>query len=204
MSILEALRQVESEIFDDKHPLVGEILELRESYAIGYTMLVCINGYPSEIAKKQLKKQIISLGLPPKFKKTAITTAINADPEIVHQILLMLADPKHKYIFMLDLYDFAIKDQKVTEQEQEFLLIFERLLQLSPHELHFVRGFRLAMLKKDAELASNVVQEALVNELPIPVKELHYFLNTFEYWKYEPQNEKETTTSVYRAKIEAN
>lgn len=200
MQILESLRQVESEMFDDHHPLAMEPLAMREAYAIGYTMLACVNGYPSETAKKQLKREIIALSLPPKYRKTAIEIAMNANPDVIYQILAMLVEPKHKYIFMLDLYEYAFQDQKVTEKEQEFLLLFERLLQLNADDLHFVRGFRLAMLKKDAELASKVVQEAISCGLTLPLQELHYFLKSFEYWKHEAPKETEVTP-VYRSKV---
>lgn len=200
LSILDSLRQVESEMFDDHHPLAKEPLAMREAYAIGYTMLVCVNGYPSEIVKKQLKREVLALGLPSKFRKTATAIALNAEPDVVYQILSVLVEPKHKYIFMLDLYEYAFQDQKITEQEQEFLLLFERLLQLNADELHFVRGFRLAMLKKDAELASKVVQEAISCSLSIPLQELQYFLKSFEYWKHEASKETDVTP-VYRAKV---
>lgn len=189
MLILESLRQVENEMFDNHHPLAEEPVEMREAYAIGYTMLVCVDGYPNEIVKKQLKREIAALNLPTKFRKTAIDTAINANPNVVYHILSVLVKPEHKYIFMLDLYKYAFQDKKITEQEQEFLLLFERLLELSADELHFVRGFRLAMLKKNAELASKVVQEAISCSLSVPLQELQYFLKSFEYWKHEAQKE---------------
>lgn len=200
MPILESLRQVESEMFDHQHPLAEESVELREAYAIGYTMLVCVNGYPSEIIKKQLKREILSLGLPAKFRKIAIEKAVNAEPEDVYQILALLVEPKHKYIFMLDLYEYAFQDKRVTEQEQEFLLLFERLLQLNADELHFIRGFRLAMLKKDAELAAKVVDEAILCSLSIPLQDLPYFLKSFEYWKHESPKETDVT-AVYHSKM---
>lgn len=202
MSILESLRQVESEMFDKHHPVAKEQLDLREAYAIGYTMLVCINGYPSENVKKQLERQILALSLPAKYRKTAIDIAINADPDIVYQIISNLVEPMHKYIFMLDLYEYALQDNKVTEQEQEFLLLFERLLDLNAEELHFVRGFRLAMLKKDASLASKVVEEAVSCGLTIPFQDLQYFLKSFEYWKHQAPK-KTDVTSTYRTKVES-
>ena len=200
MPILESLRQVESEMFDDHHPLAKEPLAVREAYAIGYTMLACVNGYPSEIVKKQIKREILALGLPSKFHKTARGIALNADPDVIYQILTMLVEPRQKYIFILDLYEFASQDKKVTEQEREFLVLFERLLQLNTDELHFVRGFRLAMLKKDVELASKVVQEAISCGLSIPLQELHYFFKSFEYWRHESPKETDITPA-YRSKV---
>ena len=198
MPILETLRQVESEMFEHYHPLAKEPVELREAYAIGYTMLVCVNGYPNEIVKKQLKSEITCLALPSKFRKIAIDTAVNADPNVVYQILSILVKPEHKYIFMLDLYEYVFRDKKVTEKEQEFLLLIERLLQLKADELHFVRGFRLAILKKDTELASKVVQEAISCGLSIPLQALQYFLESFEYWKHELS--KVTDVSTFHSK----
>lgn len=203
MPILESLRLVEKEIFDSNHPVAKESLEFRETYAIGYTMLVCVNGYPSEMVKKQLKKELLSLKLPAKYRKTAIDIAINASPDTVYQILTTLVEPSHKYFFMLDLYEYAYQDNKVTEEEQEFLLLFERLFELNADELHFVRGFRLAMLKKDSSLASKVVDEAVTCGLDIPFKELQYFLNSFEYWKHEVAKDSEVIP-VYLAKTERN
>ena len=57
MPILEILRQVESEMFDDHHPLAKEPLAMREAYAIGYTMLACVDGYQSEISELAHKQQ---------------------------------------------------------------------------------------------------------------------------------------------------
>lgn len=200
ISILESLRQVESEMFDNLHPIAKEPVETRESYAIGYTMLVCVNGYPSEFVKKLLKREIQALDLPAKYRKTAIDTALSATPETVYQILSVLNDSKLKYIFMLDIYEYAFQDNKVTEQEQEFLLLFERLLEFNADELHFVRGFRLAMLKKDPNLASKVVDEAVSCELKMPIEELQYFLKTLEFWKHETPKEN-GTPSAYHAKV---
>ena len=199
MSILESLRQVEREMFDDHHPLVKEPLALREIYAIGYTMLACVKGYPTELVKKQLKREIVALDLPQEFRKTAIEKALHADTDVIYQILTMINQPMYKYMFLLDLYQFASQDQNVTEAEREFLLLFERLLQLNIDEIHFVRGFRLAMLKRDIELASKVVQEAIACGISVPLQELSYFLKGFEYWRHEAPKELAETT-VYRAK----
>ena len=199
MSILESLRQVESEMFDDLHPLAKEPLVMRELYAIGYTMLAYVKGSPTELIKKQLKRQIIALNLPSEFQQTATNTALSAEATIIYQILTNLETAKHKYIFLLDLYQLASQDQNVTEAEREFLLLFERLLQLNIDEIHFIRGFRLAMLKKDVDLASKVVQEGIANDLPLPLQELSYFLKGFEFWKYEPSKGL-METPIYRAK----
>lgn len=148
MSILDNLRQVKRELLDEKHPLANETIQFRKIYAIGYAMLVCVNGYPSEMAKDALKKQITLVDLPADFKKLAIAAALEADPQTVHNLLQLLTETRHQYIFMLDLYQYAQQDRKITEKEQELLVLFEELLQLSYEEVQFIRGFRLAMLKK--------------------------------------------------------
>lgn len=181
MSILDNLRQVKRELLDEKHPLAGENIQFRKTYAIGYAMLVCVNGYPSEMAKDVLKKQIALLDLPTEFKKLAISVALEAEPQSIHKLLQVLQDEKHKYIFMLDLYDYAQKDRKITEKEQELLVLFEELLQLNYEEVQFIRGFRLAMLKKDTEVATKVVQAAFEQHVNIPLNELVFFLPSFEY-----------------------
>ncbi|MGN7477511.1 right-handed parallel beta-helix repeat-containing protein [Solibacillus silvestris] len=181
MSILDNLRQVKRELLDEKHPLESENIQFRKIYAIGYAMLVCVNGYPSEMAKDVLKKQISLLDLPAEFRKLAISAALEADSQTIQTLLQTLQNEKHKYIFMLDLYDYAQKDRKITEKEQELLILFEELLQFSYEEVHFIRGFRLAMLKKDTEVATKVVQQAFEQHVSIPLKELVYFLAGFEY-----------------------
>lgn len=181
MSILDNLRQVKRELLDEKHPLANETIQFRKTYAIGYAMLVCVNGYPSEMAKDVLKKQIAALDLPVEFKKLAISVALEGNTDAIHKVLHNLKEAKHKYLFMLDLYDYAQKDRKITEKEQELLVLFEELLQLSYEEVQFIRGFRLAMLKKDTEVATKVVQAAFEQNVAIPLKELSYFLEGFEY-----------------------
>ena len=181
MSILDNLRQVKRELLDEKHPLANETIQFRKTYAIGYAMLVCVNGYPSEMAKDALKKQIALLDLPVEFKKLAIAAALEADPQVVHNLLQSLTESRHQYIFMLDLYQYAQQDRKITEKEQELLVLFEELLQLSYEEVQFIRGFRLAMLKKDTEVATKVVQAAFEQDVAIPLTELPYFLPGFEY-----------------------
>lgn len=181
MSILDNLRQVKRELLDEKHPLANEAIQFRKTYAIGYAMLVCVNGYPSEMAKDVLKKQIAALDLPAEFKKLSISVAMEAETDAIHKVLQNLNEAKHKYLFMLDLYDYAQKDRKITEKEQELLVLFEELLQLSYEEVQFIRGFRLAMLKKDVEVATKVVQAAFEQNVVIPLKELPYFIPGFEY-----------------------
>ena len=71
---------------------------------------------------------------------------------------------------MLDLYKLA---------QQEFLVLFEELLRLSYAEVHFIRGFRLAMLRKDKELAGEVVQTAFEQKIAVPLETLSFFLPNF-------------------------
>lgn len=181
MSILENLRQVKRELLDEKHPLANETIQFRKTYAIGYSMLICVNGYPSEMAKDVLKKQIAILDLPAEFKKLAISTALEADRQAIHNLLQILQEARHKYLFMLDLYDYAQKDRKITEKEQELLVLFEELLQLTYEEIQFVRGFRLAMLKNDRDVATKVVQAAFEQNVEVPLNDLPFFLADFEY-----------------------
>lgn len=181
MSILDNMRQVKNELFDRKHPLVNEQMQLRETYAIGYAMLVCVNGHPSELAKNDLKKQFVLLNLPLELMKQLIQVALQAEVEIIHNVLQMLGEPQHKYIFMLDLYAYAQKDHKITEKEQELLVLFEELLQLSYSEIQFIRGFRLAMLRNDIDLAVKVVQSAFEQKVAVPLDALSHFLPQFMY-----------------------
>ena len=81
---------------------------------------------------------------------------------------------------MLDLYGYAQKDHKITDKER-VLVLFEEFFQLSYEEVQFIRGFRLAMLKKDTELATKVVQTAFEQNVSVPLQELSFFLPGFEY-----------------------
>ncbi|MEG0259688.1 MAG: right-handed parallel beta-helix repeat-containing protein [Lysinibacillus sp.] len=181
MSVLDSLKRVKKELLDQKHPFAQEEVQFRQTYAIGYALLICVNGYPSEMAKDKLKKQVSVLDLPVEFKKQAIQTALKAEDETIHKVLQMLSKPEHKYLFMLDLYGLAQQDHKITEREQELLVLFEELLQLSYAEVHFIRGFRLAMLRNDLEVGVKVVQAALEQEVAVPLNTLSYFLVNFVY-----------------------
>ena len=181
MSILDSLKRVKKELLDQKHPLAMEDIEFRQTYAIGYALLVCVKGYPSEMAKEDLKKLILLLDLPLDFKKQAIQIALQAEDETIHKLLAVIHKPIYKYFFMLDLYSQAQKDQKITEKEQELLMLFEELLQLNYAEIHFIRGFRLAILRQDVEVGLKVVQAALEQEVDVPIESLNYFLPNFEY-----------------------
>ena len=109
MSILDNMKRVKNELFDRKHPLVNEHTQFRETYAIGYAMLVCVNGHPSELAKNDLNKQFVSLNLPLELMKQFMQVALQAEVETIHKVLQTLSEPQHKYIFMLDLYAYAQK-----------------------------------------------------------------------------------------------
>jgi len=181
MTILDNMRLVKNELFNKKHPFAKEAVQFRQMYVIGYAMLVCVNGYPSEMAKEVLKKQVALLDLPIEFKKVVINIAIQADVEMIHKVLQSLSAEQHKYVFMLDLYQFAQNDHKITEKEQELLLLFEELLQLNYSEVQFIRSFRLAMLRNDIELASKAVQAAFEQNVAVPVEALSFFLPQFVY-----------------------
>lgn len=181
MSIVDSLKRVKKELIDHKHPFAQESVSFRKTYAIGFTMLVCGNGYPSEMAKAVLKKQLVALDLPTEFMKLAIQQAMNADDKTVHQVLNILREPEHKYVFMLDLYQFAQQDRTITEKEQEILVLFEELLQLNYAEIHFIRSFRLAMLRQDLEIAVKAVQAAFEQDVAVPLQPLAYFLPGFIY-----------------------
>lgn len=181
MSILDSLKLVKNELFHQKHPLAQENVQFRQTYAIGYAMLICVNSYPSEMAKDVLKKQIALLDLPLEFKKKAIAVALEAEVDTIHKVLQTLSEPQHKYIFMLDLYHLAQKDHRITEKEQELLVLFEELLQLSYEDVQFIRGFRLAMLKNDLDLGVKVVQSAFEQHIAVPLDALSFFLPNFIY-----------------------
>lgn len=181
MPIIDSLKLVKNELFNQQHPLVKQDIQFRQTYAIGYAMLICVNGYPSEMAKDLLKKQVALLDLPLEFKKQAISVALDAEVGMIHKVLQTLSESKHKYVFMLDLYNLAQQDHKITEAEQELLVLFEELLQLSYAEVHFIRGFRLAMLRKDKDLAGKVVQTAFEQEVTVPLETLSFFLPNFVY-----------------------
>lgn len=181
MSILDSLKRVKKQLLANQHPLADRLIEFRETYALGYAMLVCVNGHPNEIAKDAFKKQIVQLDLPESFAKEAIGQALLEEDTMIQRVLKALQEPVDKYIFMLDLYCLAQQDQKMTDKEQELIVLFEELLQLSYVEVQFIRGFRLAVLKNDGEVAVKVVQTAIDQQLHIPHAALTYFLEGFEY-----------------------
>lgn len=181
MSILDNMKLVKNELFHQKHPFAKEAVQFRQTYAIGYAMLVCVNGYPSEMAKDVLKKQVALLDLPLEFKKQVIHIALQADVDMIHKVLQTVNEPKHKHIFMLDLYQYAQKDHKITEKEQELLMLFEELLQLDYSDVQFIRGFRLAMLRNDLDMASKIVQASFEQKVDIPLEALSFFLPQFVY-----------------------
>lgn len=69
----------------------------------------------------------------------------------------------------------------MTDKEQELIVLFEELFQLNYSEVQFIRGFRLAVLKQDPDVAVKVVQTAIEQEVTMPHDALAYFLKGFEY-----------------------
>lgn len=181
MSILDNLKRVKKQLLVSKHPIAGEDVEVRKQYATGYAMLVCVNGHPNEIAKDAFKKQITLLDLPESFAKEAIHIALSGTEETIHGVLKALHKQTLKYIFMLDLYCLAQQDHKMTDKEQELIVLFEELLQLNYSEIQFIRGFRLAVLKQNVDVAVKVVQAAIEQQVSIPHDALTFFLDGFEY-----------------------
>lgn len=181
MSILGSLKRVKKQLIANQHPLAEESIEFRKTYAVGYALLICVKGHPNEIAKDTFRKRVVQLNLPESFYKEALQTALNTTEETIHHVLKALNKPLFKYVFMLDLYCLAQQDHKMTEKEQEIIGLFEELLQLSYVEIQFIRGFRLAILKNDNELAVKVVQTAIDQEVNVPQNELSFFLPGFEY-----------------------
>lgn len=181
MSILDNLKRVKKFLLVSKHPIAQEELETRKQYAIGYALLVCVNGHPNEIAKDAFKKQVAALDLPESFVKEAIQTALTSTEDTIQRVLQTLQQPTLRYIFMLDLYCLAQQDHKMTDKEQELIVLFEELFQLTYSEVQFIRGFRLAVLKNNSDVAVKVVQEAIEQDLKVPHDALTYFLEGFEY-----------------------
>lgn len=181
MSILDNLKRVKKQLLASKHPVASEEVEVRKKYAAGYAMLVCVNGHPNELAKDAFKKQITLLDLPESFAKEAIQTALASTEETICDVLKALHKPTLKYIFMLDLYCLAQQDAKMTDKEQELIVLFEELLQLNYSEVQFIRGFRLAVLKKNMEVAVKVVQVAIEQQVTVPHDAMAFFMEGFEY-----------------------
>ena len=181
MSILDSLKRVKKQLITNEHPLAEESIEFRKTYAVGYALLICVNGHPSELVKDAFRKRVVQLNLPEHFYKEALQTALHTTEKTIHHVLKVLNEPIFKYLFMLDLYCIAQQNHKMTEKEQEIIGLFEELLQLSYVEIQFIRGFRLAILKNDNELAVKVVQTAIDQQVNVPQKELSFFLPGFEY-----------------------
>ncbi|HJH10919.1 MAG TPA: right-handed parallel beta-helix repeat-containing protein [Metalysinibacillus jejuensis] len=191
MSILDNLQRIKEQLFHHKHPFAEESVRFKKTYITGYTMLLCVDGYPSEMAKDELHKQLEALEIKETFAKLAIQQAMAAEDALVHNILNVLNEPMQKLVFMLDLYAYAQQDRKITEKEQAFLVLFEELLRLNYAEVHFVRNFRMAMLRQDQEVANKVVQAAFEQEVAVPLDALSYFLPGFVY------EERLTTMSLF-------
>lgn len=181
MSILDNLKRVKKQLLQSKHPVAEYDVEIRKQYAIGYAMLVSVNGRPNEIAKDAFKKQIVTLDLPESFATEAIQTVLTGTDETIHNILKVLEEPTLRYIFMLDLYCLAQHDHKMTDKEQELIVLFEELFELNYSEVQFIRGFRLAVLKQDTDVAVKVVQAAIEQNVKMPHNALAFFLKGFEY-----------------------
>lgn len=181
MSILDNLKRVKKQLLQSKHPVAAYEVEIRKQYAIGYAMLVCVNGRPNEIAKDAFKKQIVTLDLPESFSKEAIQTVLSGTDETIHNVLKALDEPTLQYILMLDLYCLAQHDHKMTDKEQELIVLFEELFQLNYSEVQFIRGFRLAVLKQNADVAVKVVQTAIEQNVKMPHDALAFFFKGFEY-----------------------
>lgn len=181
MSILDSLKRVKKQLLIHHHPLAAQSIEFRETYAIGYALVICVNGHPTELVKDVFKKQVQQLDLPESFAKEAVQIALRGEDETIHRVLRALSEPIYKYIFMLDLYCLAQQDHKMTDKEQELIVLFEELLQLSYVEIQFIRGFRLAVLKNDIEVAVKVVQTAIDQQIQVPHEALAHFLKGFEY-----------------------
>lgn len=181
MSILDNLKRVKKQLLQSKHPVAMQEVEVRKQYAIGYAMLVCVNGHPNEIAKDAFKKQVVKLDLPESFAKEAILLALEGAEETIHNVLKAMCHPTLRYIFMLDLYCVAQQDNKMTDKEQELIVLFEELFELNYSEVQFIRGFRLAVLKQNTDVAVKVVQAAIEQEVVVPHDALAFFLDGFEY-----------------------
>lgn len=181
MSILDNLKRVKKQLLQSKHPVAQYDVEIRKQYAIGYAMLVSVNGRPNEIAKDAFKKQIVKFDLPESFAKEAIETVLSGNEETIHHVLKALNEPTLQYIFMLDLYCLAQQDHKMTDKEQELIVLFEELFELTYSEVQFIRGFRLAVLKQDTDVAVKVVQTAIEQNVKMPHDALAFFLKGFEY-----------------------
>lgn len=181
MSILDNLKRVKKQLLVSKHPVAGRPIEIRQQYAIGYALLVCVNGHPNEIAKDAFKKKIVLMDLPESFTKEALQIALAGTEEAIHRVLKALQEPTLKYIFMLDLYYLAQQDHKMTDKEQELIVLFEELFELNYAEVQFIRGFRLAVLKQNTDVAVKVVQTAIEQAVTVPHEALAFFLEGFEY-----------------------
>lgn len=181
MSILDNLKRVKKQLLTSKHPVAKSSVDIRKHYAIGYAMLVCVNGHPTELAKDAFKKRVVQLDLPESFASEALQMALLGTEETIHHVLQALQEPTLKYIFMLDLYCLAQQDHKMTDKEQELIVLFEELLTLSYSEIQFIRGFRLAVLKRNTDVAVKVVQAAIEQDVIVPHDALAFFLEGFEY-----------------------
>ena len=64
MSILDNLQRIKDQLFNRKHPFAEESIRLKKTYVTGYTMLLCVDGYPSEMAKDELHKSLQLVDIP--------------------------------------------------------------------------------------------------------------------------------------------
>ncbi len=58
---------MKKQLIANQHPLAEQSIEFRKTYAVGYALLICVNGHPSEIAKDTFRKQVVQLDLPESF-----------------------------------------------------------------------------------------------------------------------------------------
>jgi len=129
MSFLEGMQEMARQMEIPPHPLHTEDLSVRYPYTLGIALLLArADDDFTQQEQAWLDDFILSMDLPERLSSKILPEAQSARPEVLHNILPLLAEPRLKKHFLEDLQRAAAADGTVSKQEKEMIATYQRLL----------------------------------------------------------------------------
>lgn len=156
-----------------KHPLHKEKWHLREAYFTGVAFLltrVAEQVTPAGSSYLQELVQLLRLG---PIQATRLTTlARSADAGIIERIAGAFAAQRHKYLFVIELYQATrVSGSWLRPAEQRMIEIFAEELRLAPAEISFLKRFAVGLHARNPKQLLAALSDAfqLCQEPPLEV-----------------------------------
>lgn len=161
-----------------KHPLYFESVQFKIHYAAAVIMQARMNR-EIELEQNFELERLVKKGLELNEEQVRRAGALSQESANLLDYLYTHTEPGVKrYFLILDLYNVCIRDEEMSREENDFLQLFARMLDIPEQHLTILRQFIEAAYEEKEGICRSIYHQMEQENMGLSLMELKYYLMT--------------------------